>query len=214
MDRRARRRPGAPGGSWPPPGANNLSTRNIRGDIYPDTGGHRGGYEKWVNLNQQCLAHFIRKARALSESTNEQVCSFGDEMLALLQQLCHFAKEPPGKRKWNNFYTRFLQLLMLHDDLDNEAGKLARSLASVMDSLWVFLDEQGVDQTNNRAERALRFGVIWRKRCFGSQSEKGALWVERFLSLKETCRLKSKSSFDVLTDLVQAYFKEQKTNLA
>ena len=118
-------------------------------------------YEKWVNLNQQCLAHFILKARALSESTNEQVCSFGDEILALLQQLCHFAKEPPGKRKWNNFYTRFLQLLMLHDDLDNEAGKLARSLASVMDSLWVFLDEQGVDPTNNRAERALRFGVIW-----------------------------------------------------
>jgi transposase len=140
--------------------------------------------------------------------------AFGEQMLTLLQQLCHFAKVPPGKRKWTNFYTRFLQLLMLHDDLENEAGKLARSLISVMDSLWVFLDEQGVDPTNNRAERALRFGVIWRKRCFGSQSDKGERWVERILSLKETCRLKSKSSFLALTDLVKAYFKDQKPNLA
>ena len=171
-------------------------------------------YEKWVNLNQQCLAHFIRKARALSESSDNQVSAFGEEMLTLLQELCHFAKAPPGTRKWNNFYTRFLQLLMLHDDLENEAGKLTRSLISVMDSLWVFLDEQGVDPTNNRAERALRFGVIWRKRCFGSQSDKGDRWVERILSLKETCRLQSKSSFNVLTDLVKAYFKEQKPNLA
>ena len=171
-------------------------------------------YQNWVNQNQQCLAHFIRKARALCESSNTQINSFGEQMLALLQQLCHFAKAPPGKRKWTNFYTRFLQLLMLHDDLKNEAGKLARSLISVMDSLWVFLDEQGVDPTNNRAERALRFGVIWRKRCFGSQSDKGDRWVERILSLKETCRLKSRSSFLVLTDLMKAYFKDQKPNLA
>ena len=171
-------------------------------------------YQNWVDKNQQCLAHFIRKARGLSESRDKQVSAFGEKILKLLQQLCHFAKAPPGKRKWNNFYTRFLQVLMLHDDLENEAGKLTRSLISVMDSLWVFLDEQGVDPTNNRAERALRFGVIWRKRCFGSQSEKGERWVERILSLKETCRLKSKSSFDILTDLVKAYFKEQRPNLA
>lgn len=171
-------------------------------------------YQHWVNQNQQCLAHYIRKARGLSESSDRLVSAFGEEMHALLQQLCHFAKAPPSKRKWNNFYTRFLQLLMLHDDSKNEAGKLTRSLISVMDSLWVFLDEQGVEPTNNRAERALRFGVIWRKRCFGSQSDKGKRWVERILSIKETCRLKSKSSFVVLVDLVQAYFKDQKPNLA
>ena len=171
-------------------------------------------YQNWVNQNQQCLAHFIRKARGLSESTDKQVSAFGEQMLKLLQQLCHFANEPPDKRKWNNFYSRFIQLLMLHDELKNEAGTLARSLISVMESLWVFLDEQGVEPTNNRAERALRFGVIWRKRCFGSQSEKGDRWVERILSIRETCRLKSKSSFAVLTDLVRAFFKEQQPDLA
>ena len=107
-------------------------------------------YQNWVNQNQQCLAHFIRKARGLSESNDKQVSALGEEMFILLKELCHFTKDPPGKRNWNNFYTRFLQLLMLNDDLENEAGKLARSLISVMDSLWISLDEQGVDPTNNR----------------------------------------------------------------
>lgn len=171
-------------------------------------------YQNWIEKRQNCLAHFIRKARALSESDDGHISSFGGRMLSLLQLLCHFAKAPPSARKWKNFYKQFLLLLMTYDSAKNEAGKLARSLASVMDSLWVFLDEHGVEPTNNRAERSLRFGVIWRKRCFGSQSDKGTRWVERILSLKETCRLKSKPSFPVLVDLVKAYFKEQQPDLA
>ena len=52
-----------------------------------------------------------------------------------------------------------------------------------MDSLWVFLAHYGVEPTNNRAERALRFGVLWRKRSLGTASDKGNRWVERILSL-------------------------------
>ena len=76
------------------------------------------------------------------------------------------------------------------------------------------LNEHGVEPTNNRAERALRFGVLWRKRSLCSQSEKGLCWVERILSLKETCRIKAKAPFLELVDMVNAYFKEQKPDLA
>jgi transposase len=171
-------------------------------------------YQNWVNQRQSCLSHYIRKARGLAENSDEEMAHFGKQMLALLQLLCHFANAPPGASKWKNFYSRFVLLLMLHENADNEAGKLARSLASEIDSLWVFLDEHGVEPTNNRAERALRFGVLWRKRCLGSQSDKGLRWVERILTLKETCRLKVKAPFPVLVDLVNAYFKEQKPDLA
>lgn len=171
-------------------------------------------YQHWVHKRQNCLAHFIRKAKKLAECDDEQLSSFGEQMLTQLQLLCHFANAPPGPQKWKNFYSRFLLLLMLHEGAENEAGKLARSLAKVMDTLWLFLEEHGVEPTNNRSERALRFGVIWRKRCFGSQSDKGHRWVERILSLRETCRLKGKASFPVLADLVQAYFKEQQPDLA
>jgi transposase len=171
-------------------------------------------YQDWVNKRQNCLSHYIRKARGLAELPDNEIAHFGQQMLALLQQLCHFANAPPGARKWKNFYSRFVLLLMLYETADDEAGKLARSLAAEMDSLWVFLDEHGVDPTNNRAERALRFGVLWRKRSLGSQSDKGLRWVERILSLKETCRIKARAPFPVLVDMVSAYFKEQKPDLA
>lgn len=171
-------------------------------------------YKDWVNQRQSCLSHYIRKARGLAEGADEEIAQFGEQMLKLLQMLCHFANAPPKARKWKNFYSQFVLLLMLHESADNEAGKLARSLAAEMDSLWVFLDEHGVDPTNNRAERALRFGVLWRKRSLGSQSDKGLRWVERILSIKETCRIKSRAPFPVLVDMVRAYFKEQKPDLA
>ena len=62
---------------------------------------------------------------------------------------------------------------MLHEEADDEAGALARSLGREIDSLWTFLEEDGIEPTNNRAERALRFGVLWRKRSKGTQSDKG-----------------------------------------
>jgi transposase len=171
-------------------------------------------YKNWVSRRQSCLAHYIRKARGLAESADEQIAHFGEQVLSLLKQLCHFANAPPGPGKWKNFYSRFVLLLMLHESADNEAGMLARSLAAEMDSLWTFLDEHGVEPTNNRAERALRFGVLWRKRSLGSQSDKGLRWVERILSLRETCRIKAKAPFSVLVEMVSAYFKEQQPDLA
>jgi transposase len=76
------------------------------------------------------------------------------------------------------------------------------------------LDEHGEEPTNNRAESALQFVVLWRKRSLGSQSDNGLRWVERILSLKETCRLKAKAPFSVLVEMVSAYFKEQQPDLA
>ena len=100
-------------------------------------------------------------------------------------------------------------MLFLFEGADDEAGKLARRLAREMDHLWTFLEEDGIEPTNNRAERSLRFGVLWRKRSLGTQSDKGDRWVERILSLKQTCRIKFVSSFDILHQALTDFFKEQ-----
>jgi transposase len=84
-----------------------------------------------------------------------------------------------------------------HDRAD-EAGRLTRRLQREMASLWVFLCEQGVEPTNNRAERSLRFAVMGRKGSSGTDSDKGNHWVERTLSLRQTCRQLGQSTFGVL----------------
>ncbi len=91
---------------------------------------------------------------------------------------------------------------------------LRSSLGREMDNLWTFLEEQGVEPTNNRAERALRFGVLWRKRSKGTQSEKGNRWVERILSFKQTCRQRLIVTFPLLIDIIENYFKEQDPDLS
>src|SRR5215831_18695712 len=57
--------------------------------------------------------------------------------------------------------------------------------------------------------RALRFGVLWRKRSLGTASVKGNRWVERILSLRETCRLQAKSTYIVLVEAMTSLFHGQ-----
>ncbi|MCP3896225.1 MAG: transposase, partial [Bacteroides sp.] len=164
-------------------------------------------------LRQTCLAHLIRKAKALSEAKDKLTQDFGEKILKELQLLCHWAKAPPDHDQWCEFYQRFIDLIFDHQQQKNEAGALARSLIRQIDSLWVFLEVSGVEPTNNRAERVLRFGVLWRKRSKGTQSEKGNRWVERILSFKQTCQMRSMPSFPLLVDAIDSFFKEQKPNL-
>jgi len=105
-------------------------------------------------------------------------------------------------------------LIDQYHDRQDDAGKFARRLLREMDSLWVFLTQHGVEPTNNRAERALRCGVLWRKRSLGTASEQGNRWVERILSLKETCRLQARATYAVLVDAITRFFQGQHPDLS
>jgi transposase len=172
-----------------------------------------GVYRNWTQLRQACLAHYIRRAKGLAERKDEAVHRFGERTLKELRLLCRWAKAPPSRGEWNAFYARFIHLVFSHESRQDDAGVFARLLIKEMDSLWVFLEENGVEPTNNRAERAIRFGVLWRKRSNGTQSEKGNRWVERILTLKQTCRIRSLPTFPKLVQALDSYFKEQLPNL-
>ena len=173
-----------------------------------------GVYQHWVEARQTCLAHLIRTARSLAERQNPALAACGAWALAELQRLCHMAKAPPTGGEWRAWYARLCKLIEQYHDHADEAGRFARRLLREMDSLWVFLAHHGVEPTNNRAERALRFGVLWRKRSLGTASTKGNRWVERILSLKETCRLHARSTYAVLVNAVESLFHSQRPELA
>jgi len=173
-----------------------------------------GVYRNWTQLRQACLAHYIRRAKGLAERKDEAVRRFGEKTQKELRLLCRWAKAPPNRGEWNAFYARFIHLVFSHESRQDDAGVFARLLIKEMDSLWVFLEENGVEPTNNRAERAIRFGVLWRKRSNGTQSDKGNRWVERILSLKQTCRSRSIPTFPKLVEAIDSYFKEQLPDLS
>lgn len=82
---------------------------------------------------------------------------------------------------------------------DAKAAGLCRALDRLWPALWTFVDEGGVEPTNNAAERALRPAVLWRKGSFGTQSEGGARFVERMLTAVATCKQQGRSVLAYLT---------------
>ena len=173
-----------------------------------------GVYQDWVNRRQTCLAHLIRTARGLLEKRDAHLAACGRWALRALQGLCHMAKAPPTGGQWRAWYARLCKLIDRYHARHDEAGRLARRLQREMASLWVFLCEHGVEATNNRAERALRFAVLWRKRSHGTASEKGNHWVERSLTLRQTCRQLGQSTYGILVDAVTSAFHGRQPNLA
>src|SRR5205814_2404881 len=65
---------------------------------------------------------------------------------------------------------------------DGKAAGLCRELTKWRPALWTFARVEGVEPTNNVAERALRPAVLWRKGSFGSDSEAGGGLARRLLS--------------------------------
>jgi transposase len=63
--------------------------------------------------------------------------------------------------------------------------------------LFAFVD--GVEPTNNAAERALRHGVFWRKMSHGPKSVAGSEYLGRIWSVVETCRQQGRGVWDFLT---------------
>jgi len=76
---------------------------------------------------------------------------------------------------------------------DGKLGGKCRDILKHKDYLWTFVADQEVEPTNNFAERIIRQGVLWRKSSFGTQSERGARYVERILTACATCRLQGQS---------------------
>jgi len=171
-------------------------------------------YTNWVGLRQTCLAHLIRKATKLSENSDRKISEFGISAQTLLKQLCHMAHAPPTTEEWTRFYEQFMLLISRNFLKNDEAGKFSMRLFVEMDSLWLFLNEAGVSPTNNHAERLLRFAVCWRKRSYGSMSEKGERWVERILTLRQTSRLRSKRTYQILVDAMDCYFTGKAPDLS
>jgi transposase len=81
---------------------------------------------------------------------------------------------------------------------DKSAAGFCRKLLKLGPALWTFARVDGVEPTNNHAERVLRPAVLWRKNSFGCHGEDGCRFVERMLSVVQTLRLQGRNVLDFL----------------
>jgi transposase len=168
-------------------------------------------------LHQWCWAHLIRDFRRISERGGEGGI-WEEEALELSGQVfkqwqayreCQGEMSLSSLRKvLEPIREDFKQLLNEgKEHVDGAVRSLSVELLKASESMWVFSEVEGVEPTNNVAERALRPAVIWCKTCFGSQSEVGLRFVERMLTVCATLKQQGR---DLVKFMVEWKQSEQK----
>lgn len=166
-----------------------------------------------LRCRQICWAHLIRDFQKLIDRGGEGagIGQGAKELAGHLFMIWRDFKEGGIDRATLQFAMRWVRkdfqvLLKRGRKLrDEKAATFCQNLLGLEPALWTFLRCEGVEPTNNHAERVLRRGVLWRKRSFGSRSERGARFAERILTAVQTCRLQGKPAFPYLVEAVKAH---------
>ena len=88
---------------------------------------------------------------------------------------------------------------------DARVAKFCENLIHLEPALWTFAKVENVEPTNNFMERMVRLAVLWRRRSFGCNSVAGCRFVERILTVVQTCRLNENNTLEYLAKAVRAH---------
>ena len=162
---------------------------------------------------QWCWAHLKRDIRKLIDSHDNQVKRLGQNLMREHRKLFEqWSRYKSGKIHWRDFqrlagpirdqFNSYLVRGRLSGN-DKLVG-LCNELLPRKEHLWTFLEIEGIEPTNNTAERALRPAVIYRKMSFGTQSASGSRYLERILTVSETCCLQNRNAYQFLIESMRA----------
>jgi transposase len=177
------------------------------------------GSDRWsaynrldVNRRQLCWAHLLRDFQAFVDRKGESAI-VGQALLkqaAALFDLWHRVRDGTLSRSAFQCAMRPIRReveawLAIGAFVNHpQTVKTCANILQLAPALWSFVEHAGLQPTNNAAERALRRGVLWRKRSFGSQSDRGLRFTERILTTVTTLRQQRRPVLDFLALACQA----------
>ena len=180
-----------------------------------------GGYN-WIPLEQRslCWAHLVREFRRMSDRPGESG-EIGHSLMEHGYQVFTDWRRYEAEEIQRSTFKQYVRGLrrnirsLLEQGANYEAKKgekspraqtasTCRSLLKVEPALWTF-NQVEIESSNNRAERAIRPVVVWRKVCYGTQSERGSRLIERLFTVVSSCRQQSRSVLTFLEQSIQAH---------
>lgn len=165
-----------------------------------------------VRWRQLCWAHVLRDFEAMRGrgGRSEEI---GDALLAQAHQMfTWWHRVRQGTLKRSTFRSSMTPLRREVERL-LEAGSrcgvsktvgTCRDILKRREALWTFVQVEGVEPTNNTAERSIRPGVLWRKGSFGTQSEEGSRFVESMMTVVATLKQQQRNVLEYLTAACEA----------
>jgi transposase len=161
-------------------------------------------------LKQKCIGHLLRNLRDMEESKAGGAVRFAREVTALLRRALALKVAKPNLPP-EDFAQQAAQLEAELDTLiaprrrltDPDNARLAKRLRKQRAHVLRFLYMDGLEPTNNQAERQLRPGVIIRKTSGCNRTDGGAEAHSILGSILATCRQQAIPILDYLVKLQQ-----------
>jgi transposase len=97
------------------------------------------------------------------------------------------------------------KMSLIIEDVTSKTKATCLDFLNRYEKLWTFVYTEGVEPTNNLAERGLRHAVIWRNLSHGSQSENGERFVERVMTIAMTLKLQAGNTLDYFTECFKRF---------
>jgi transposase len=161
---------------------------------------------------QICWAHLKRDFQAMVDRGGE-AAAIGEGLLFhtnILFRLWYKVRDGTRRRRWLQRHVKWLRpevQTLLQNGAGCACAETAGTCAKILEvepALWTFARVEGLDPTNNAAERALRPAVLRRKRSFGNSSEAGCQYVSRLLSVVQTVKRQGRSVLEYLQAALEA----------
>lgn len=171
----------------------------------------------WVDAlrRQLCWAHLIRDMTKISERARK-AGEIGNRLLEFVYRMFHLWHEfRDGALNRAQFQQAMVPIREMIESLlgegamcgDAKTERTCKKILKLRPALWTFVEVDGVEPTNNVAERAIRAYVLWRKASFGTQGDRGNAFVERILTVCATCKQQGRNVLDYITAAVEAHLR-------
>jgi transposase len=167
-----------------------------------------------LRKRQLCLAHLCRDFQAMIDRGGPSK-GVGEALLEHVHVLFtwwHWVRDGTWQRSTFQSYVRTLRAsfkLGLEWGTQNACPKTAatcRELLAREAAVWTFVRVEGIEPTNNSAERHLRHAVLWRKVSYGTQSARGSRFVASRLTVLTSCQQQGRHALTYLTVCCQAFY--------
>jgi transposase len=167
-------------------------------------------YPPW--RRQVCWAHLLRDIEAMSERGGGSR-EIGDALRVQARQMFQWWHRVREGTLAPASFVSYMWPVRQEVERLLEAGQTCgvpktegtcRELLKLRQALWTFVRHNGVEPTNNAAERAIRPGVLWRKGSFGTQSAEGSRFVEAMMTVVATLKQQHRNVLAYVTAACEA----------
>jgi len=167
-------------------------------------------YPTW--RRQLCWAHLLRDFEAMI-ARGGRSAEIGEALRVQARQMFHWWHRVRDGTLTHASFRTYMQPIRREVERLLEAGQTCgvpktqgtcREIFKLRQALWTFVRHEGVEPTNNAAERAIRPGVLWRKGSFGTHSPEGSRFVESMMTVVATLKQQHRNVLEYLTTACQA----------